>query len=89
MLTKKLETKQSISTYTRYAQVQNNEFITVDVDLLKTIVGFSDPKNTNVQNRIDDEITLKGVNLKFMLEINADRVGLPRSYQNSSCVYTG
>lgn len=71
MLTKKLETKQSTNIGEgRYQQIKNNQFISVDSAFLQTTQGTSDPMAGNTANRIGDEITLKGISLKFMLELN-------------------
>jgi len=72
VLKSKIETKRSsnISTQGRYVQINNNEFQSIDTQFLLTSQGATDPMNTNQGNRIGDEITLKGVSLKFMLELN-------------------
>jgi len=71
MLTKKLETKQSTNIgQGRYQEIKNNQFISVDSAFLQTTQGAADPMAGNTSNRIGDEITLKGISLKFMLELN-------------------
>lgn len=71
MLTKKLETKQSTNIgQGRYQEIKNNQFISVDSAFLQTTQGSADPMAGNTANRIGDEITLKGISLKFMLELN-------------------
>jgi len=69
MLTKKLETKQSLFTSSDYVQIEHNTFITLDTNLLATNPGTAD-KMDGVGERIGDEITLKGARLKFMFELN-------------------
>ena len=71
VLARKLETKQSNFANSTYQQIEHNNFISLDAALLKTTQGTSDPMDgTNAANRIGDEITLKGVSFKFMLELN-------------------
>ena len=69
MLTRKLETKQSLFTGTDYAQVEHNTFITLDNAILSTQNGTADNMASEGQ-RIGDEITLKGISLKMMIEID-------------------
>jgi len=69
MLTRKLETKQSLFTGTDYQQVEHNTFVTLDNTVLATTQGTADQMNTQGQ-RIGDEITLKGIGFKLMLELN-------------------
>ncbi len=47
-----------------------NLFVNIDNALLKTTQGVADPMTANTNNRIGDEITFKGVSLKFILELN-------------------
>ena len=71
VLARKIETKQSTNIgQGRYQQILNNQFISVDNELLKTTQGTADPMAGNTANRIGDEITLKGISMKFMLELN-------------------
>ncbi len=44
--------------------------MSVDTTLLKTTLGTADPMATNISNRIGDDINLKGISFKFMLDIN-------------------
>jgi hypothetical protein len=67
---KNVETKQSISTDTDAVEIFHNNFITLDNAVLQTTQGISDPMNANTSNRIGDEIILRGVKLKGMVELN-------------------
>lgn len=51
-------------------EISHNNFITMDSNLLKTQQGVQDPMNMDTNNRIGDEINLRGAKLKFMLELN-------------------
>lgn len=64
-----LETKQSVSTSTDGAEIGHNNFVTLDTSLLSTNQGVADNENSLGQ-RVGDEITLKGVKLKMMIECN-------------------
>lgn len=71
VMARKLETKQSNLSNSSYQQISHNNFITLDNTVLKTTQGTSDlMTGTDTANRIGDEITLKGVSMKFMLELN-------------------
>lgn len=70
ILTRKLETKQSNLATSTYQQIEHNNFITLDSTLLKTTQGTADQMSADTANRIGDEITLKGISLKIMLELN-------------------
>ena len=70
VLARKLETKMSCSSNSTYQQIAHNGFITLDLTLLKTTQGTADQMSSDAANRIGDEITLKGVSLKMMLELN-------------------
>lgn len=69
-LNKKIETKKSSTTATDGQDIGHNSFVIVDNNILTTTQGFSDPQNQSTNNRIGDEINLKGVAFKFMLESN-------------------
>ena len=71
VLARKIETKQSTNIgQGRYQEILNNSFISIDNEFLKTTQGTADPMAGNTANRIGDEINLKGISLKFMLEMN-------------------
>ena len=69
-LAQNIETKRSNHTSSDYVQIGHNNFITVDQLVLGTTQGIEDPTTTQGNNRIGDEITLKGVSFKMMLELN-------------------
>ena len=70
ILGKKLETKMSCFSSTNYIQVEHHSFVSIDNVLLKTTQGTVDQMNSDTPNRIGYEITLKGVSMKFMFELN-------------------
>lgn len=71
VMSRKLETKESNLSSSAYQQIGHNSFISLDNAFLKTTQGTGDPMDgTNANNRIGDEINLKGISLKFMLELN-------------------
>jgi len=70
VLSRNLETKKSNATFTDNWAINHNSFVNVDSTVLATSQGTSDPANQNTNNRIGDEINLKGVAFKFMLENN-------------------
>jgi hypothetical protein len=65
-----LETKRSCFTVTDGNEILHNNFITLDSSLLATTQGTQDPIAGQDFNRIGDEIMLKGVSLKCMVELN-------------------
>jgi len=67
-LARKVETKRSNFTSTDGVQISHNSFVNVDSKVLATTQGTSDPQNQATNNRIGDEIDLKGVAFKLMLE---------------------
>jgi len=69
-LNKKIETKQSQITSTDGQEITHNSFQYVDSNILITTQGVNDPNTASTNNRIGDEIDLKGVAFKFMLENN-------------------
>jgi len=71
ILARKMETKQSTSSVTDGTQIFHNNFIVLDptANFLRTVNGTSDPM-TGDGNRIGDQITLKGISLKMMIELN-------------------
>jgi len=70
VVNRNLETKQSNYSAPDGQEIFHNNFITTDLALLQTSPGVTDPMATETLNRIGDEIMLKGVSLKFMLELN-------------------
>lgn len=69
-LAKNMETKTSVVSATDGTEIAHNNFITLDAAVLKTTQGVMDPGNTNLSNRIGDQIKLKGVAFKMMVELN-------------------
>lgn len=69
-LNKQIETKMSNHTSSDYVQIEHNNFITLDELVLGTTQGIQDPTTTQGNNRIGDEISLKGVAFKMMIECN-------------------
>jgi hypothetical protein len=71
VLARKIETKQSTSTVTDGTVIKHNNFIVVDptANFLRTNNGTGDPM-TGTGDRIGDEITLKGISIKMMIQNN-------------------
>jgi len=72
-LNKNLETKCAVTTSTDGVEILHNNFITLDNTVLATTQGVKDQNsvpNGNNTVRIGDEITLKGVSMKMMFELN-------------------
>lgn len=69
-LTKNLETKHAVYTSTDGVQISHNNFVTLDNRILFTTPGPFDPTLNNSDCRIGDELTLRGVAMKMMIEAN-------------------
>lgn len=69
-MNRNVETKHSLQTDTDGKEILHNNFVTMSSTLLQTTVGAYDPTNNSVNNRIGDEINVRGVSLKFMVELN-------------------
>jgi len=69
VLNRNLETKQANTTSTDGMQILHNDFVTPDGGLLWTTQGIGDSV-TGTASRIGDEIMLKGISIKMMLEMN-------------------
>lgn len=69
-LNKNIETKQGNRIISNGVEIQHNNFITISNDMLGTVYGTGDPQAANGM-RIGDEINLKGVNIRGMLELNS------------------
>jgi hypothetical protein len=71
MLKQKIETKQSTTIYTDGTQVFHNNFVELEAasTFLRTTIGTGDPM-IGTGNRIGDEINLKGISFKMMIELN-------------------
>lgn len=64
------ETKQAVQTYSDYNEIAHNQMKTLSSNLLFTSQGTTDPTNNANSCRVGDEIILKGLNIKLMLELN-------------------
>lgn len=67
---KMIETKSAVFTSPDGTEITHNNFVTLTNHLLKTTQGVKDPLDTNTECRIGDKITLKGVSLRMMIEMN-------------------
>lgn len=65
-----LETKRSTATSSDGPEIGHNNFIVLDSNVLETNPGATDPMVGAASNRIGDEITLRGVSIKMMVELN-------------------
>ena len=68
-LQKNMETKHANHTSTDDMEIGHNNFIIVDGNVLETTQGVGDSM-AGMQNRMGDEISLKGVRIKLMMELN-------------------
>lgn len=71
ILKRKIETKQSTYTTTDGTQIYHNNFVILEdaSSFFSTVLGTADSMNT-VGQRIGDEITVKGLSFKMMIELN-------------------
>lgn len=65
-----VETKHANYTNTDGVEIYHNNFVTLDNAVLKTTPGPFDPTLNNADCRIGDEISLRGVKMKMMVELN-------------------
>lgn len=70
VLNRNIETKRSCLTSTDGAEIYHNNFIDLDANLLSTTQGVQDPVTNELNNRVGDEIMLKGVSVAAMFELN-------------------
>lgn len=70
VVAKNIETKHSVFSTSDGTEIAHNNFITVTNTLLRTTQGTGDNPVANVSNRIGDSITIKGVAIRMMLELN-------------------
>ena len=70
VLNRNMETKQSVYSSNDGTEIVHNSFITMDSDILSTSQGTGESMTSSTSNRIGDEISLKSVRLKFMVELN-------------------
>jgi len=69
-LSMQIETKASCQSSSDGQQVLHNNFVTRTANLLTTSQGVSDNASNASLNRVGDEISVKGVSIKMMLELN-------------------
>lgn len=69
-MNKVIETKRGCQTSTDGVEIFHNNFVTLNSTMLATSNGPNDPTLTSTDNRIGDEIQLRGVSIKFMVELN-------------------
>jgi hypothetical protein len=69
-LNRNIETKTSVNTISDGTQIYHNNFVTLLSNPLKTTQGLKDPEDTNLLNRIGDQINLRGFSMKMMVELN-------------------
>lgn len=71
VLNKNLETKKANYSTTDGQEIGHNGFVSITTNILATTQGINDPAGLTVQNcRIGDEISLRGVSMKMMVELN-------------------
>lgn len=70
VLGRKMETKSSVSTTTDSQRLLHNSLVILNSTLLTTTQGVGDPVNTSSLNRIGDKITLRGLSIRMMLELD-------------------
>lgn len=69
-INKNIETKTSVQTETDGQEIQHNNFIILNPNLIKTSNGASEDATSSTGNRVGDEVNIKGISLKMMLELN-------------------
>jgi len=69
-LSKEIEIKKSCATFSDGIEVAHNSYVIVDTSLLQTTQGTQDPAAGASNNRVGDQITYKGIQIKMMLELN-------------------
>lgn len=70
-MNKQIETKQSVLSAVDGQEILHNNFISLDNVVLQTTQGVQDPQgNNSTLNRIGDQVNLKGVAIKMMVELN-------------------
>lgn len=69
-MSKTVETKHANYTATDGMEIGHNGFVIMDNAILKTTPGPFDPTLNNADCRIGDEINLRGVKMKMMVELN-------------------
>jgi len=70
-LQRNIETKSACISSSDYIQIGHNGFVGIEYQtLLSTTQGITDPQNTNIACRIGDQINLRGISIRMMLELN-------------------
>lgn len=69
-MNKTIETKKSNYSITDGQEIFHNNFIKLDDNILQTSQGVTDPTTGPTNNRIGDQIALKGVSIKLLTELN-------------------
>jgi hypothetical protein len=67
-MSRTVETKQS-SHNIETRNILHDEIALIDSGLFKTTQGISDPMNTDSLNRIGDEVNIRGLSIRFILEM--------------------
>jgi len=67
---KNLEVKKSTKSYSDGTQIAHNNFVIVDTNPFTTSQGTANPENSIFDNRVGDKITLRGLKMTFMFELN-------------------
>ena len=70
VVNRNIETKESCATVTDGVEILHNNFVLLDNTLLQTSQGTQDSPINHVSNRVGDEINLKSVTCKMMVEVN-------------------
>ena len=70
MFNRNVETKESVSTSNDGVEMFHNSIYVRKSDLLLTTQGTADPKDANASNRIGDKVSLRGLSVKVMFELN-------------------
>ena len=65
-----METIKSCNTITDGQEIFHNNYISLSDNLVYTTQGDQNPEAAASYNRTGDQITLRGVSLKFMVELN-------------------
>lgn len=67
---KDVETIKSVNSISDGQEIAHNSYISLSDNLLYTTQGDKNPEASAGSNRTGDQITLRGVSLKFMVELN-------------------
>jgi len=69
-LNKNIETKESVVSNTDGVEIFHNNFVNLNSNVLFTSQGTFDPEVSQTLNRVGDKITVRGLSIKLMLELN-------------------